>query len=184
MSHEAGQGDTLDWLHEQARRREGSVPELDVEQTLDRVRAVRDADASGQAAEACFRERPGAVNFWLALSPTEQASFASAARERTFPAGAALMREGERADGVVVILGGWTKICAGGEDHVIAERGPGQLVGEGGAAPARVRSATVIALETVRALVMTTAEFTAFVDEHPNVLDIVDKQVYDRFTEQ
>lgn len=157
--------DTLDWLHARAKRRDGRVPELDVETTLSRV---RDHDVAGT-----YR-----VNFWQALSPTEQAAFASAAHERTFPAGAALMREGEPADEVIMIVDGWTKVCHG--EQVIVERGPGQLIGEGGIAPGRVRSATVIALDTVRALVMTTADFTAFAGEHPNVPDIVDKEVYDR----
>jgi Cyclic nucleotide-binding domain len=160
-------GDTLDWLHARAKRRDGEVPELDVERTLDRVRAARDAE-------------PGAVNFWQALSPTEQAAFAGAAREPASPAGAALMREGEQADDVTVILAGWTKVTVNGQD--IVQRGPGQLIGEGGAAPGRVRSATVTALEPVRALVMSTADFAAFVGAHPNVPDIVDKQVYDRGT--
>jgi CRP-like cAMP-binding protein len=164
-------GETLDWLHEQGRRRDERVPELDVETTLDVVRAWEHAAAEADA----YR-----VNFWQALSPTEQAAFASAAREQVFPAGAALMREGEPADDVIVILDGWTKVCVREQDQVIAERGPGQLVGERGTAPGRVRSASVIALETVRALVMSTADFAAFVAEHPNVPDLVDKQVYDR----
>jgi CRP-like cAMP-binding protein len=158
-------GDMLDWLHARARRRDGKVPELDVERTLDRVRAARDAE-------------PGAVNFWQALSPTEQAAFAEVARERAFPAGAALMRQGEPAGDVTVILDGWTMVTVDGED--VAQRGPGQLVGERGAAPGRVRSATVTALEPVRALVVGTADFAAFVGAHPSVLDIVDKQVYGR----
>jgi signal-transduction protein with cAMP-binding, CBS, and nucleotidyltransferase domain len=162
-------GDTLDWLHARAKRRDGRVPELDVETTLSRV---RDHGAPG-----AYR-----VNFWQALSPTEQAAFASAARERTFPAGAALMREGEPANDVFVIVDGWTKVCHG--EVVIVERGPGRLIGEGGTAPGRVRSATVIALETVRALVISTADFAAFAGEHPNVPDIVDKEVYDRTTER
>lgn len=185
----AGRWDVLDWLHEQGMRRDNAVPEFDVEKTLNRVRAVRDAEAYERAhrtlGAAPHRERPGAVNFWRALSPTEQVAFVLAARKQTFPAGIALMREGERADSVIVILDGWTKICVddNGLERVIAERGPGQLVGERGVAPGSVRSATVVALETVQALVMRTGDFEAFVSEHPHVLDIVDKQVYDRQTE-
>jgi CRP-like cAMP-binding protein len=161
-------GDTLDWLHERARRRDASTPELDVERTLDRVRAAG--------------ERPGAVNFWLALSPTEQTAFEAVARERTVPAGTVLMSEGESAVDVIVIIDGWTKICRGGRQ--VAERGPGQLVGEHGATPGGVRSATVIAAETVRALVIGTADYVAFAAAHPSVPALVEKQVYDRLTEQ
>ena len=51
---------------------------------------------------------------------------------RTFAAGARLIEEGDRADHVIVILSGRTKICVeeNGGESILAERGPGQLVGE------------------------------------------------------
>lgn len=69
-----------------------------------------------------------------------------------------------------------------GAERVIAERGPGDLIGEGGTAPGNVRSASVIALEPVRALVMTTGDYAAFVAGYPGVPDLVMKQTYDRPT--
>jgi class 3 adenylate cyclase len=38
-------GDTLDWLHEQGKRRASTVPEFDPEVTLSKLRAARDADS-------------------------------------------------------------------------------------------------------------------------------------------
>jgi CRP-like cAMP-binding protein len=70
-----------------------------------------------------------------------------------------------------------------GIEGVLAERGPGQLVGERGALQVSVRSASVIALETVQALVVRTADFAAFISAHPAVLDAVERQLYDRLTE-
>ena len=159
----------IDWLYARGKQRSDRIPEFDVEKTLRRARAVRDA---------------GAVNFWNVLSPTERRAFESAARRQAFPAGTALMREGERADDVIVIIDGWTKVCLdeGGRERVIAERGPGDLVGERGTMPGNVRSASVIALDTVQALVMRTADYAAFVREHPGVPDLVEKQTYDRHT--
>jgi hypothetical protein len=43
-------GDALEWLHEQGKRRAGTAPEFDVEETLRKVRAVQDADAHALAA--------------------------------------------------------------------------------------------------------------------------------------
>jgi CRP-like cAMP-binding protein len=108
--------DVLDWLYEEGRQRATRVPEFDVERTLSRARAALDA---------------GAVSIWPLLNPAERVAFEAAAQERTFPAGTALMREGERAGEVMVILDGWTKICVDeeGREVVIAERGPGDLVG-------------------------------------------------------
>jgi CRP-like cAMP-binding protein len=47
------------------------------------------------------------------------------------------MREGERAGEVFVILDGWTKVSLDeqGQERVMAERGPGDLVGERGTVP-------------------------------------------------
>lgn len=131
--------------------------------------------------------RPDAhrVSFWGTLDPTEREAFRSVAVSRTFAAGARLIREGDPADHVIVILTGRTRICVedNGAERILAERGPGQLVGERGALQISVRSASVIALETVRALVVRTGDFAAFISAHPRVLAIVEGQVYDRLTE-
>jgi hypothetical protein len=171
----SGHGDVLDWLHEQGRRRDEGVPEIDVERTLRLVRAVRDLGA--RVADA--------VTFWAALSPAEQGDIVSAAHKQTFPAGSALMREGEQADTVMVILEGRTEVSVGesGRPRVLAQRGPGDLVGERGAPPGGVRSATVTAVEAVLALVVKTEDFAAIISKHPDVPDIVKQQVYDRLTD-
>jgi CRP-like cAMP-binding protein len=133
------------------------------------------------------RRRPGPpVSFWDVLSPAERSEFSSQAHKRTFASGARLMREGETADNVVVILAGRTKICVdgNGQERTIAYRGPGQLLGERAALQVSVRSATVVALDTVHALAMHTEDFAAFLSAHPAVLDIVESQVYFRLTEE
>ena len=76
-------GDLLDWLYERGKQRARRVPEFDVERTISRAYAARDA---------------GAVNFWSVLSPAERSAFESAARKQVFAPGTALMREGEQAD--------------------------------------------------------------------------------------
>jgi hypothetical protein len=116
------------------------------------------------------------TNFLDFLAPAVRQAFTAVADERTFPRGATIMQEGDQANYVMVILSGWTRITASGEggEQVIAERGPGQLVGERGALRVHVRSATVTALDTVRALVMRTGDFASFVSAHPDVLDFVE----------
>jgi CRP-like cAMP-binding protein len=119
------------------------------------------------------------VNFLDSLAPAERQAFTAVADERTFPRGAAIMREGEQSNYVMVILSGWTRITVQGGDgeRVIAERGPGQLVGERGAWRVHVRSATVTALDTVRVLVMKTGDFASFVSAHPAVFDFVENLI-------
>lgn len=81
------------------------------------------------------RRSPAAVISWGDLEPAERKAFRSVAVSRTYPAGARLIREDDPADYVIVILTGRTAL------HV------------------SVRSASVIALEKVRALVVRTADF-------------------------
>jgi CRP-like cAMP-binding protein len=162
-------GTIADWLHEQGKRRASELPEFDVDKTINRAYAARDA---------------GAINFWNILSPAEQRAFARTARRETFGPGTVLMSEGDQAGEVHVILDGWVKVCLDedGLERLIAVRGPGDLVGEGGTMPGNVRSASVIARDAVQALVMKTADYTAFVAEYPGIPDLVKKQTYDRVT--
>ncbi len=130
--------------------------------------------------------RPAVVSFWDALDAAEREELVSAGSWRTYAAGTRIMREGERADYVAVILGGRTKISVDkdGRERVLAIRGLGQLVGERASQKVNVRSATVTALEMVWALVVQTRDFAAFAGSHPRVMDVVQDQVYARLTEE
>jgi CRP-like cAMP-binding protein len=127
-------------------------------------------------------QRPAAVSFWDDLEPTEREALRTMASLRTFAAGAKIMQEGEKADYVMVILGGRVKICTdeNGAERVLAIRGLGQLVGERSALEVSVRSATVVALDLIWALVVQTKDFAAFLTAHPRVLAIVQSQVDQR----
>lgn len=146
----------------------------------------RDLAARTLQTEPITPRPAAAVVFWEALNSIQREAFRSVAVSRTFAAGATLIQEGDLADHVIVILSGSTKICVeeNGKERVLAVRGPGQLVGERAALQLSVRSASVIALEIVRALVVRTADFAALISAHPAVLDIVEGQLYDRLTEQ
>lgn len=145
---------------------------------------TRDLGRPAPTALARADREPVTTDFWHELNTDERRAFMSRAQERSFAGGATLVREGEIADHVILIRSGWTKICVDerGRQRVIAERGPGQLVGERAALQVNVRSASVVALETVRALVLRTEDFAEFVGAHPRVLDIIEGQVYDRLT--
>jgi len=140
----------------------------------------------GEAGSAPHLAPPGRADipFWDALDPIERDALRAVASWRTFAAGAMVMHEGERADYVIVILGGRARICVNenGKEILLGERGLGQLIGERGALQVSVRSATVIALEMVWALVVETKDFAAFPTAHPRVLALVQSQRYDRGT--
>jgi hypothetical protein len=122
------------------------------------------------------------MNFLAFLSPAERRAFISVAHDQTFVRGARILTEGGSAGYVIVILHGWTRITVhiNGIEQVIAERGPGQLVGEWNVLQVNIRSVNVVALGTVRALIMRTEDFTSFVDAHPLLLGFIEGQVYDQ----
>ena len=119
------------------------------------------------------------------LQSAERRAFIEVADRRTFPRGSRLMSEGEPASHVMVIWSGWTRITVQdrGQERTVAERGPGQLLGERGALRPNVRSATVTALSDVEVLVMKAADFASFLSAHGRVLDVVDEQIWDRLVE-
>ena len=105
-------------------------------------------------------------SFWRSLTYVEQEDLTAVATLRTFASGATLMQEGESGDHVVVILSGLCRIRVG--PNVIAIRGPGDLIGERAALQISVRSATVITSGLVRALVVRTPDFSAWISRHPH----------------
>lgn len=73
-------------------------------------------------------------------------------------------------DFALVILSGRVKIAAlsdDGREVTLAIRGPGDLLGEQGVIDGEPRSATVIALDDVEALVVAGSEFTGFLADEP-----------------
>jgi len=145
------------------------------------------AGYSGKRAHSTSRrDNSDAIDFWAALDADEREAFITLADERTFAAGAKLMQEGEQANHVAVIYDGRVRILVRENERtrILAERGPGELIGERAALRISVRSATVIALERVHALVVSTEDFAAFVSDHPGVLEILEGQIYDRLTER
>ena len=131
------------------------------------------------------KENKTMINFWDSLTADQKRAFRAKAHERVFAAGAQLMQEGEHGDHAAVILSGLTEIrvCEDGAEHVLAVRGPGQLIGERAALEVNPRSATVVALQTVVALVIRTADFAAFISTYPAVLKIVEDQIFTRLRE-
>jgi CRP-like cAMP-binding protein len=167
--------------------------------TVDDVRALKASDAAvfarllghPQARQSRSTIPTGHLDefresFWNALEPAERRYLYEVAMERVFAAGVPLLRQGYPADYVVVIQSGWTKvrIDRAGEERIVAVRGPGDLVGERALLRDGLWLATVIALDTVDALVIAAEDFTALVARYPGVLSVLEKQIHDRIAEE
>ncbi|MFI0352941.1 cyclic nucleotide-binding domain-containing protein [Actinomadura sp. 9N407] len=133
------------------------------------------------------RARPGSLarGFWQSLTHEERHALVTAASRIAYPAGTALWEEGQVADHLVLIFDGYIRVCVvrDGLERLIATRGPGDIIGERAALQLRQRSASVVALTPVRGLRMTTGEFAAFLTDHPRVVAILEKELYERLTE-
>ncbi|MFD0853267.1 cyclic nucleotide-binding domain-containing protein, partial [Actinomadura adrarensis] len=99
--------------------------------------------------------------FWRALTLEEQHALISAATSFHYPIGTVLWQEGEVADHLVVITSGYVRVSVvrGGQERIIAFRGPGDIIGERAALLLRRRSAGIVAMDDVRTLKLTTGEF-------------------------
>ncbi|MFI0357723.1 Crp/Fnr family transcriptional regulator [Actinomadura sp. 9N407] len=122
--------------------------------------------------------------FWGALTPEERGAFEELAERVTFDEGAVLCCRDQPADRVIVIRSGMAQVTTGvdGDDREIARRGPGDIVGERAMLLIRERSATVTALTPMRAMVASAAAFNAFLNDHPRVVAVLERQIYDRLT--
>ena len=112
------------------------------------------------------------IRFLDALGDEERAWLDERSVKRTFPAGTAIFLEHEQPDRVAVLLEGRVKIAASSEDgreRVLAFRGPGEALGELSAIDRRERSASVIAVDAVTALVLPSADFRAFLERSPRI---------------
>ncbi|OLT34921.1 hypothetical protein BJF79_32805 [Actinomadura sp. CNU-125] len=124
--------------------------------------------------------------FWGALSPAQQAGFLAAARPVRFMFGDVLWHEGESADHVIVIRSGEVRVSVrlDGRERPLAIRGPGDIIGERASLGLGRRSATIVALDDVHAIVMPTREFAWFVTRHPQVLNVLEDDLYGRLAER
>ncbi len=97
------------------------------------------------------------IAMFALLSDDDIASIASTGSIVQFPPGATLMREGEAGNEAFAILSGHVKVERCGTD--VVRRGPGDCLGEISLLDSSPRSATVTAVDPVRALVLRRAQF-------------------------
>jgi CRP-like cAMP-binding protein len=112
------------------------------------------------------------VNFLNTLNEAEWRALKLAINERSFAAGVRIPLGGGRTDDVLLILSGRVRVVFQEDqgERACLDRGPGQFVP--GDAEARISEgpATVIALETVRALVGRPEDFARVIPGHPRAL--------------
>lgn len=113
------------------------------------------------------------VEMFKALPLDGLSALAQQGQQRSFPAGAQLMAQGEVGETMYVILQGRVRVERSHPDLieplVLAELGPGEVVGEMGVLDDAPRSATVIAVEQTETLELTAPALAQTILRYPAV---------------
>jgi HEAT repeat protein len=115
------------------------------------------------------------------LDPADLLPIAEVADEQLFADGDRLGAEGEMGDGMHVIVTGAVHVRSG--EDTIAERGPGDVVGELSLITARPRMADLVADGDVRTIWITRRAFEGMVHDRPDVAIGVMRVLATRLTE-
>lgn len=104
------------------------------------------------------------------LPEAELRALASRGRVRTYPGGALIFREGDPGDSLHIVIEGGVRIAvlsASGEEATVALLGPGECVGDLALLDGRPRSASAIAAQPTKTLVVTREDFRQWLSERP-----------------
>ncbi len=112
----------------------------------------------------------GSARFLDLLEPEARAAFDRLGTWRSFEPGTTVCIEGERGGNVVVIHAGRAKVFAtgpGGQEFVLAVRGPGDVLGDFSAIDGGPRSASATAMEPLEAQMIPGGAFRQFLAGTP-----------------
>ena len=105
------------------------------------------------------------------LSPEDLKHVAEVAHEEWYPQNTDIFHQGDEGSMMFVIVDGRLQVVRNmdGRDHVLAERGPGDFLGEMAIIESAPRSATLHTQSEVRVLAIDDETFKGILRERPNV---------------
>jgi NTE family protein len=109
------------------------------------------------------------VTIFQDLAPAERARLASELETLTLKRGDVLVREGETADALYVVVTGRFAVTITGRREAISEIGPGQPIGEIAFLAGGARTATVTALRDSLVLRLRRTEFEELSEKNPSI---------------
>ena len=110
------------------------------------------------------------TDFLHTLTPAETDALEEMGEPGSYAAGEVIFEQGGTADCVFVLRAGRVRVSAtagDGEEVVLAERGPGELLGELSGIDGQSRSASVTAVDEVSGLTLPLRAFRGFLMDHP-----------------
>lgn len=109
------------------------------------------------------------IDLFSGLTETERTALAARLALRTLHRGDVLMRQGDEADALFVVLSGRLAVTLDHQTDPVSEIGSGQPVGEIAFLTGRRRTATVIAMRDSLLFALSRVEFDALVAAHPGI---------------
>jgi CRP/FNR family transcriptional regulator, cyclic AMP receptor protein len=108
--------------------------------------------------------------FWYLLNADERRALWALGHDREYPPGAVICVEGDPATHLFILIGGLVKVLAAtdnGHETILALRGDGEIVGETSGETVGRRNATMRAIDSVHALIVSYERFSTFLDTSP-----------------
>jgi CRP-like cAMP-binding protein len=121
------------------------------------------------------------VPIFAGLTPRQAGSMARDGKERTYPVGSVVVREGDEGQAFYLLLEG--KVEVRRKSRRLATLGPGQFFGEMALFANQPRSADVVAVEPTRCLILARWEFWGFAMNQPKVLRTIIEEIARRLGE-
>ncbi len=124
--------------------------------------------------------------FWEQLGPPDQERLVAAGRIAQFGAGTTICRQGDPATHLYVVISGLIKILTNsrdGQQSVQALRGSGDVVGELAGELTGHRTASMVAVTEVEAVVVGQEKFLAFLDRHLPAAHAYRRMITRRFSD-
>ncbi len=133
-----------------------------------------EAPVAGHRFAGTYEEILAAVPLFHALSREQMGYLFAQATEVVYQSGTVLVRQGEAADRIFLILSGNVRVVEASLDEpsayrFVAELGQGELFGEVGAFLGEMRPATVITMEKTRCLLFPPQPFLRTLHESPGL---------------
>ena len=112
------------------------------------------------------------VSLFSELSAEELEKIARVAVPRSYPAGSIILREGDPGDTCYILRSGGARVVrqhADGRAITLTNLGPGEIFGELAMFDGEVRSATVEAVDDVRAIAILAGDLKRLLNDHPEI---------------
>lgn len=118
----------------------------------------------------------GRGSFWALLARTEREALRRIGTLNHHPAGITVLREGDPAGSVLILLAGRVKVVATtprGNPALLAIRGPGDILGELSAVVGKRRLASVVTVDPVDVLRLPGERFDRVMAQNPTIVQAV-----------